>query len=55
MTHLPYDVARCIGTSNPVCTNCRRREPGHPTRQLFVTPPPDVNDTCPLKVLDERK
>jgi hypothetical protein len=25
---LPFDIARCAGTTAPLCQQCRRREPG---------------------------
>jgi hypothetical protein len=47
--NLPYDFSRCVGatdwatkeigkpeTLQPECVACRRREPGHPTRQVYI-------------------
>lgn len=43
---LPFDTARCIGIDSDLCQICRRREPGHPTRQTFINPM--INDWgCP--------
>jgi hypothetical protein len=37
---LPYDVARCVGVKDrPECQNCRRKEPGRPEWQTFISPP----------------
>lgn len=47
---LPFDVARCQGVTDgmrgwgkdapflSVCANCRRREHGHPERQVMIEP-----------------
>lgn len=42
---LPYDYARCYGVRDPLCEKCRRRDPGHPTRQVFIAPAWD-NGEC---------
>ena len=36
--HLPYDYARCAGTTHPTCRTCRRREPGCEIRQAYIAP-----------------
>jgi AAA+ ATPase superfamily predicted ATPase len=38
MRKLPFDYARCPGTTDPKCETCRRKEPGHPTWQSYITP-----------------
>lgn len=43
---LPYDYARCTGTTHEICQTCRRTEPGHPTRQSFFSWRPVQNGTC---------
>lgn len=35
---LPYDVHRCIGVRDPLCENCRRREPGSESHQSYIAP-----------------
>lgn len=35
---LPYDIARCFGTTDELCKKCRRREPGDPVVQWYVNP-----------------
>ena len=36
---LPFDVAWCVGVEGQdVCIFCRRKEDGHPTRQLYIFP-----------------
>jgi hypothetical protein len=47
---LPYDYSRCAGQILPKevdwippklhrnCNDCRRREPGHPERQIYIVP-----------------
>lgn len=50
---LPYSFYRCVGVilvteqgdigHAPECIECRRREPGHPTRQRYLEPE-SVND-----------
>ena len=41
---LPYDIARCHGTDHPVCSDCRRREPGRAEWPTYIKPPVDVVD-----------
>lgn len=56
---LPYDVSRCAGLTNwrekpsgtpdklqPQCNDCRRREPGHPDRQVYLAPHLDELMQC---------
>ena len=53
MNYLPFDFHRCAGQAvvtdtpnsnkkqlslEPVCNDCRRREPGHATRQIYIAP-----------------
>lgn len=41
MAHLPNDVPRCPGTTDPACNNCARRvTPGNetPLRQQLIAP-----------------
>lgn len=55
---LPYDIARCHDTAmrpqpsqRIQCNTCRRREPGHPTRQAYMAPPDlDSHGVCPLRI-----
>lgn len=35
---LPYDIARCPGTTAPLCQSCRRTEPGRAEWQAYVAP-----------------
>lgn len=44
---LPYDYARCSGTTYPVCQSCRRREPGRDTWQAFILPAVSLTGECP--------
>lgn len=39
---LPYDYARCAGTTHPTCQWCRRREPGRERWQSYIAPPIDT-------------
>lgn len=39
---LPYDYARCSGTTHPTCHWCRRREPGREQWQTHIAPPIDT-------------
>lgn len=39
MTPLPYDYARCVGTTHSDCRYCQRREPGRDGYQWFMEPP----------------
>ena len=43
---LPFDVARCVGVEGQdICIFCRRKEDGHPTRQLYIFPQAE-NEEC---------
>ena len=57
---LPFDYYRCVGMTNsrtkasgtpermePQCNDCRRREPGHPDRQVYIAPAWTHDDGCP--------
>lgn len=35
---LPFDYARCMGTLDPLCETCRRKEQGHDEYQWFIAP-----------------
>lgn len=35
---LPFDYARCAGTTHAACQQCRRTEPGREQRQSYVFP-----------------
>ena len=39
---LPFDYARCTGTTHPTCQHCRRREPGREEWQSYIRPPIDT-------------
>jgi hypothetical protein len=60
---LPYDIARCQGTTHPTCHFCRRKEPGREHWQTWISPPIDtVTGECraqiqplPLRVGDNTK
>lgn len=39
---LPYDYARCAGTTHPTCQGCRRLEPGREPLQSYIAPPIDM-------------
>ena len=56
---LPYDYSRCAGqtdwrTKEPgkpekldaQCVECRRREPGHTDRQVYLGPQIDESGVC---------
>ena len=60
---LPYDYSRCVGQTdwqtkspdqpeqmNKVCNDCRRREPGHPDRQVYLKPNFDRFGRCDHKI-----
>lgn len=61
---LPFDYSRCVGQtyvkygSNEqktpalcdACRECRRREPGHPTRQVYVAPAIDSVGVCDNRI-----
>ena len=36
--NLPFDIARCGGTTAPLCQQCRRREPGRDYWQTYIEP-----------------
>jgi len=43
---LPFDVARCAGFENMgICHICRRKDAGHPTRQVYIYPSA-ANEKC---------
>lgn len=45
---LPYDVARCAGTTHQLCQWCRRREPGCDFGQWYTMPEIDMmTGQCP--------
>ncbi len=45
---LPYDYARCPGTTHQTCQWCRRREPGRDQWQSWMQPPIDLlTGACP--------
>lgn len=39
---LPFDYARCVGTTSLKCQGCRRREMGHPYWQSYIAPAIDL-------------
>ncbi len=39
---LPFDIARCTGTTHPTCQWCRRKEPGRDGWQTYIVPPIDT-------------
>ena len=43
---LPFDVARCPGTTAGLCAVCRRREAGREYWQLFVMPEISLAGEC---------
>lgn len=43
---LPYDYARCAGTTHPTCQSCRRREPGREQWQSYIAPPIELDGQC---------
>jgi len=48
---LPYDFARCAGTTHPNCQFCRRREPGRDEWQSYVAAPMDtLTGVCELRI-----
>jgi hypothetical protein len=48
---LPFDVARCIGIEGQdICMFCRRKEDGHPTRQLYIFPQAENGECADLMV-----
>ena len=42
MKTLPFDYARCAGTTRTDCQVCRRREPGREQWQSYIAPPIDM-------------
>lgn len=42
---LPYDISRCPGAGEPICEQCRRREPGGEW-QWHIAPQAN-GDECP--------
>jgi hypothetical protein len=48
---LPYDIARCTGTTHELCQYCRRREPGREGWQVFIGPAIDMmNQHCDNRI-----
>lgn len=39
---LSTDIARCPGITHAACLECRRREPGDPDWQVYISPPIDM-------------
>lgn len=50
MSTLPYDYARCNGTPHDTCKDCRRKEPGHPTYQSYMSPPVKATGVCDWRI-----
>ena len=56
---LPFDMARCPGYEaegewREGCEDClRRTEPGHPTRQAYIAPPPIIAFECEHRIAPE--
>lgn len=46
MANLPFDYARCAGTSYTICQTCLRRTPGRPEMQVHIAPDPKDDQTC---------
>jgi hypothetical protein len=46
LTPLPYDYARCSGTTHATCQNCRRRELGRPEWQSYMAAPIALDGAC---------
>lgn len=42
ITALPFDYARCAGTTHAACQVCRRREPGREQWQSYIVAPIDM-------------
>jgi hypothetical protein len=52
---LPLDVARCTGTTAPVCEFCRRRQLAPATQyQWFIAPAWTLQHGCPEFIEPER-
>lgn len=48
MSTLPFDYARCPGTTHVACQVCRRRDPGRAEWQSYMQPPIDMlTGQCP--------
>ncbi len=45
---LPYDIARCPGTTHPTCQYCRRREPGSNLQWLIAPPIEIMSGNCEM-------
>lgn len=43
---LPYDYARCSGTTHQTCQVCRRREPGREQWQSYIAAAIALDGTC---------
>lgn len=50
MSTLPFDYARCNGTQHDTCKDCRRKEPGHPTYQSYMSPPITQDGACRYRI-----
>jgi hypothetical protein len=50
---LPYDYARCAGTTHVTCQTCQRRTPGHPTRQAYIAPAVSLAGQCDYFIASE--
>lgn len=44
---LPYDIARCVGTTAPLCQMCRRREPARDWLQTYIAAAWTLGSGCP--------
>ena len=62
---MPYDVSRCNGVGfedegtdgwiwREGCEDCRRREPGHPGWQSYISPPPIIGFECEYRIAREQ-
>lgn len=61
---LPYDTSRCNGSGSEEngewywregCADCRRREPGNPERQLYMSPPAIIVFECEYRIAPEEQ
>lgn len=50
---LPYDIARCPGTTHQNCIDCRRREPGRTEWQSVIEPAIWIDGVCKNKIEPE--
>lgn len=50
LMYLPYDYARCSGTTDPVCDNCRRRGPVRPEYQSYIMQQPERAGECSMQI-----